>query len=74
MTETIRINAERGYDVKIGRDFCKSGRSGGGDAAGKKSRTFTDSVVAGLYADIVEESFRQAGFETCRFVFPAGGL
>ena len=73
MTETIRINAGKGYDVKIGPGLLqKAGDLAAETLRGKKAALFTDSVVAGLYADIVEESFRQAGFETCRFVFPAG--
>ena len=42
MTETIRINAGKGYDVKIGPGLLqKAGDlAGAGDAAGEKSRTF----------------------------------
>lgn len=73
MTETIRVNAGKGYDVKIGSGLlAEAGRMSAEVLRGRKAAVFADSVVAPLYGDIVEESFRNAGFETCRFVFPAG--
>lgn len=73
MTETIRINAGKGYDVKIGSGLLKKAGSLAAEVLrGRKAALFADSVVDSLYGDIVEESFRQAGFETCRYVFPGG--
>ena len=58
MTETIRINAGKGYDVKIGPGLLqKAGDLAAETLRGKKAALFTDSVVAGLYADIVERWF-----------------
>ena len=71
--ESIRISAGKGYDVKIGSGLI----SQAGDVArnvlkASKTAIFTDSVIDKLYAAQVEQSLQEAGFETCRFVFPAG--
>jgi len=69
----ITVNASKTYDVKIGENLL--------DAAGtelraltkaKKAAVVTDSNVAPLYLQRLEASLREAGFETCAFVFPAG--
>ncbi len=73
ISAAVRIHAGRGYDVKIGNGLLKkSGNLSREVLKGTKAAVFTDSVIDKLYADVVERSFREAGFETCRFVFPAG--
>ncbi len=73
MTESIRINAGKGYDVKIGPGILKeAGAMSAGVLKGRKAAFFSDSRTDRLYGEAAEESFRKAGFETCRFTFPAG--
>ena len=71
MTETIRINAGKGYDVKIGPGLLQKREIWRRRRCGEKSRTF--ARFGCRHADIVEESLRQAGFKHCRFdTFPLG--
>ena len=73
MTESIRINAGKGYDVKIGPGLVKeAGFLSAEVLRGRKVAFFADSGADRLYGDAAEESFRKAGFETCRFIFPDG--
>ena len=37
-----------------------------------KAAVITDTTVEKLYAEKIESSLREAGFTTCRFVYPAG--
>ena len=72
----VHINAGNGgsgYDVVIGSGLLSE--------AGKRIREvlkadrvalFTDSSVNSLYGDTVEKQLADAGFKTCRYVFPAG--
>ncbi len=73
--EIVRVNAGKGYDVRIGRGLIsQAGVMAGEVLRGGKAAVFTDSSVDRLYADQAEQSLRDAGFETCRFVFSAGEL
>ena len=74
MTNTIHIDAGSGYDVLIGRDLLAQVGERTRRALPKTARiaVFTDTTVQPLYGDAVERSLREAGFETCCFVFPAG--
>lgn len=66
-------NGGKGYDVNIGSGLLKSAGQMIADVL-KADRVslFTDSTVNGLYGDLVEDQLRSAGFETSRYVFPAG--
>ncbi len=66
-------NGGKGYDVVIGSGLLSK--------AGARIREvlradiialFTDSSVNALYGDKVEKQLADAGFKTCRYVFPAG--
>lgn len=71
--ETIRISAGKGYEVKIGSGLIpQAGALAKEVLRAGKTAIFTDSAVDALYGEQVEQSLRSAGFETCRFVFPAG--
>jgi len=66
-------NGGKGYDVKIGSGLLKeSGSMIRKVLKADRVSLFTDSTVNGLYGDMVEDQLRAAGFETSRFVFPAG--
>jgi len=70
---TVHVNASTSYDVVIGRGLL----SAAGEMilplfSGRKLCLVTDSNVEKLYADTVTDSLVSAGFEVCRFTFPAG--
>lgn len=72
-TETVRVRAGSGYDVKIGSGLlAEAGRLSREVLRADKIALFTDAAVDALYGDRLEESLRASGFETCRFVFPGG--
>ena len=71
--KTIHVNTGRKYDILLEHNIL--------DKAGEYIRPLTkalravvvsDTNVAPLYAGRVESSLRDKGFETSRFVFPAG--
>ena len=73
MGNRIRVNAGAGYDVVIdGGLLAKAGELAAPVLKGSRTALFTDSTVAPLYADLLEEKLQQAGFQTCRFVYEAG--
>ena len=73
MSNTIRVNAGAGYDVIIdGGLLARAGELAAPVLKGSRTALFTDSTVAPLYADFLEEKLRLAGFQTCRFVYEAG--
>ena len=70
---TVTIRTAPAYDVLIGRGMLGEA----GSALLKvlprcRAALITDSTVNELYAARVEQSLAQAGFSTCKFVFPAG--
>ncbi|MBQ7827561.1 MAG: 3-dehydroquinate synthase, partial [Clostridia bacterium] len=70
---TVQVKASTSYEVRIGKGLLPSA----GEMilplfAGRKLCLVTDSTVEKLYADTVTKSLTDAGFEVCRFVFPAG--
>ena len=70
---TVHVNASTSYDVLIGRGLLTSvGKMILPLIKGRKLVLVTDSTVNGLYADTVERSLTDAGFEVAKFVFPAG--
>ena len=69
----VTVNASRVYDIIIDKGILD--RSGALASAVKKpcrAAILTDSNVAPLYAEKLERSLKQAGFEPIRFVIPAG--
>ena len=70
---TIRVEASKTYEVQIGAGLLAQlptqirARRNSAQLA-----LVTDSHVAPLYADAVEQSLRRGGFAAARFVFPAG--
>lgn len=71
--QTIRVHASRSYDIHIGSGLLES--AGALTAAVKapcRVMLVSDSNVAPLYADRAAASYQAAGFEVCRFTFPAG--
>lgn len=70
---TIQVTASRNYEVIISAGLLpEAGARIREVVGGKKACIVTDDTVNGLYADTVEESLRQAGYEVFRFVFPHG--
>ena len=70
---TIQVNASRAYEVRIGPGLL----SGAGEAVrpfctGGLCAVVTDDIVDGLYAAALENSLREAGLRTVKFVFPNG--
>ena len=69
----IKVNASRSYDVKIGSNLLPSlGAEVAALCKAGKACIVSDSNVWPLYGEKVENSLRDAGFETVHFVFPAG--
>lgn len=72
-SENVRIAAGGGYDVRIGSGLLKeTGALARRVLKADRVAVFTDSAVDSLYGETVEKSCRDAGFETCRFVFQEG--
>lgn len=74
--KTIRINAgnkENGYEVRIGAGLLnQAGTMIREVLKAQRLAVFTDSTVDRLYADRVTQQLEAAGFQVCRYVFPAG--
>ena len=74
--KTIRINAgnkENGYEVRIGAGLLnQAGAMIREVLKAQRLAVFTDSTVDRLYADRVTQQLEAAGFQVCRYVFPAG--
>lgn len=71
MTETIRINAGKGYDVKIGPGLLqKAGDLAAETLRGKKAALFTDSVVAGCMRISWKKVSDKRGLKHAALSFP----
>lgn len=73
MTETIRVNAGKGYDILVGRGIL--GRSGeliSQVSTNQKAVVVTDSNVEPLYGAGVVKSLEACGIRASLFTFPAG--
>lgn len=69
----IIVSVSTEYAILIGRGLLgQAGVELKKRIAPCRAAVITDSTVAGLYAETVESSLRDAGFSCCRFVFPAG--
>ncbi len=72
-TLQVHLSEGRSYDIRIERGLlARAGEMIRTVYKGKRIAVITDSNVAPLYADKLEESLHAAGFETKRVVFPAG--
>ena len=70
---TIHITASREYDVLIGEGLIdRSGELTAKVVKPCKCMIVADDTVDELYGDRVQISFSYAGFDVCRFAFPAG--
>ena len=70
---TVHVRVSTEYDVVIGRgNLSSTGEMILPLFSGRKLCLVTDSTVEKLYADRVTKSLADAGFDVCRFVFPAG--
>ena len=70
---TIKVNAGKPYDVKIGAGILSSlGKDIRALMGGVRAAVITDSNVAPLYLDGVLKNLEAAGYETDSFVFKAG--
>ncbi len=69
----VIVSASTEYAILIGRDLLKQA---GAEIAKRirpcKAAVITDTTVEKLYGEQVENALKEAGFSTCRFVFPAG--
>ncbi len=71
--KTVSIPTGTPYDVLIGKGLLKeAGKRIAAVHAPCRACIVTDSRVGALYADPLERSLAEAGFETCRFTFPEG--
>lgn len=71
--QTVKVQASTNYTIYIESGLLKqAGKYLHAVSKAKTAVIVTDDVVNGLYADTVETSLKQAGFETLRFVFPNG--
>lgn len=69
----VHVNNSRSYDVQIGRGLlARAGELMLPVVKPCRAAIISDSVVGELYGQIVENSLRAAGYETLRYVFPAG--
>ena len=69
----IEVRASKSYEVIIGKNILKDAGMFMTEVV-KPCRVavITDSIVDGLYADVVCESLKNAGFSVAKYVFPAG--
>ena len=71
--KTVHVKASRSYDVIIGAGLLDTlGAQAHHISRAKKVCIVSDSNVWPLYGAPAVKSLRDAGFETCSFVFPAG--
>ena len=71
--ERVKVGASTKYEVLLGRGILKD--CGRLTAAVKKpcrTALVTDDIVNELYADTVQKSLEEAGFEVAKYVFPHG--
>lgn len=69
----VIVGASTEYDILIGGGLLSQA---GAEIAARispcRAAIITDTVVAPLYADTVEQALQKSGFSICRFTFPAG--
>ena len=70
---TIKVNASRSYEVRIGAGIMKSvGNDVSALFSAEKCVIVTDNNVNKLYAEAVVKSISDAGIEVFKYVFPHG--
>ena len=69
---TVRIQTGKPYDVVIGRGLLEESGRYIRALGPVRAAVITDSHVAGLYLQPVQDALRAEGIETESFVFPAG--
>lgn len=73
LSERVRINAGKGYDVLIGSSLLKTCGEYIKSVTGVcRTAIITDSNVEKLYLNTVKESLEKSGFSVVTFSFPAG--
>ncbi len=72
MTDRIRIETSRPYDVLIGDGLLDQCGQLTAEVCRGKAAVIADDTVAALYEGRTELSLQQAGFETSHFTFPHG--
>lgn len=71
--KVVTVNATKSYDVKIGSGLLPGlGQEVRRLTKARKAAVISETNVFPLYGETVEQSLREAGMETVRFVFPAG--
>ncbi len=69
----IEVNASKSYQIKIGRDILHTlGQQTAALQPGANVCIISETTVWPLYGNTAEESLRQAGHETCHYIFSAG--
>ncbi|MBR5228900.1 MAG: 3-dehydroquinate synthase [Firmicutes bacterium] len=69
----VFVNAGKGYEILIGSGLiAQVGSLAQKVLRAEKLAILTDSTVDPLYGSEVEKSLSEAGFDVCRYVFPAG--
>ena len=70
---TIQVHTDPAYEAVIGGGLLRQcGERLAAIMPKCRMAVIADSTVAPLYLDIVTESLREAGFDVCSHVFPAG--
>lgn len=70
---TVPVNASKQYDIVIGTDLLdRAGDYLRGVCPCETVMVVCGDLVEALYADRVTKSLEQAGYHTCRFVYPHG--
>ncbi len=73
--KTIEVNASSSYCVHIGSDLLPQiGSHTRNTVGGRIAAVVSDDHVWPLYGDTVLNSLKEAGYEVCNFVFPAGEM
>ena len=73
MSEVIKINASRQYEIIIGRGLLDSiGELASNALKSGRIAILTDNTVDGLYGERSVISLKNAGFDVCKYVFQAG--
>lgn len=70
---TVTVSASVCYDIQIGRNLLPNlGEEVRKLGGAEKVCLVSETTVCPLYGECAESSLKNAGFETCTYVFPAG--
>ena len=72
--KTVKVTASKEYDILIAEGLMENAGEHIRKVSSKseKAAVITDDSVAPLYAQKLEKSLEEAGFEVCRFTLPHG--